>query len=68
MNGEIDIQLIALIIPLALVDLGLKVFAIYDLIKTDRVSSDRKWLWAVIILVINLFGPLLYFLIGRRGD
>ena len=68
MNDEIDIQLLLLIIPLVLVDLGLKVFAIYDLIKIDQVTGDRKWLWAVIILFINLLGPLLYFIIGRRRD
>jgi hypothetical protein len=59
-------QLVALVIPIVLVDLGLKAFAIRDLVRTDRVDDDRKWLWGVVVLFFNLLGPLLYFLIGRR--
>ena len=61
-------QLIGLIAPLALIQIGLMAFAIYDLVKTDRIEEDRKWMWGVIIVVVNFIGPILYFLVGRRGE
>jgi hypothetical protein len=61
-------QLIGLIAPLALIQFGLMAFAIYDLVKTDRIEEDRKWIWGVIIVVVNIIGPILYFLVGRRGE
>lgn len=68
MNETIDMQFIALIIPLILVDIGLKIYAMYDLVKTERVDNDRKWIWAIVVLVISLFGPLLYFVFGHKGE
>ena len=69
MNDDINVgQFIALIIPLALVQLGLMAFAIYDLVKTDRVEEDKKWLWGIVVVFLGFIGPILYFLVGRKGE
>ena len=57
-----------LIIPLILVDIGLMAFALYDLVKRKQVKGDNKWVWGVIIVVVNLIGPILYFVIGREEE
>ena len=69
MNEDINIgQFIALIIPLALVQLGLMAFAVYDLVKTNRVEEDKKWVWGIIVVFLGFIGPILYFLVGRKGE
>jgi len=61
-------QLIALLIPLVLVELGLLAFALYDLIKRKHVRGGNKWLWGIIIVVVEFFGPILYFVLGREEE
>ena len=63
---SIDPQLIALLVPVVLLQLGLLVAAIVDLLRDDRaVRGGNKGLWAVVIVFVNLIGPILYFLVGR---
>ena len=63
---SIDPQVVALVIPVILLQLGLLVAAIVDLLRDDRaVRGGNKGLWAVVIVFVNLIGPILYFLVGR---
>ena len=63
---SIDPQLVALLVPVVLLQLGLLIAAIVDLLRDDRaVRGGNKGLWAVIIVFVNLIGPILYFLVGR---
>ncbi len=63
----IDPQLLLLIVPILLVQLGLIILAVRDLLRPERqVYGDNKLLWGVIIVFVNILGPLLYFAVGRR--
>jgi ABC-2 type transport system ATP-binding protein len=56
-----------LIIPLVIVQVGLMVLAIIDLLRDDRrVRGGSKGVWAVVIVFVSLLGPILYFLVGRE--
>ena len=58
--------LLAIIIPIAVIQLGLLVWALYDLTRPQRrVKGDNKVVWALVIIFINIIGPILYFLVGR---
>ncbi len=57
----------AILIPIVLIQLGLLVWALYDLTRPARkVKGDSKVVWALIIIFINIIGPILYFLVGRE--
>jgi ABC-2 type transport system ATP-binding protein len=65
--GAVDPRLLLLLIPLAVIQVGLLLFAIVDLFREDRrVRGGSKALWAVVIVFVNLLGPILYFLVGRE--
>ena len=69
MDDELNLgQLVALVIPLVLVQLGLVAFALYDLVRRERVREDNKWVWGIIIVVVNIIGPILYLLLGREEE
>lgn len=55
------------LVPVILLELALVVFALRDLVRRDRVNGP-KWLWILIIVLIQLLGPMLYFVIGRRDE
>jgi hypothetical protein len=57
--------LIPFLIPVLLIQLGLMVAALYDLVKRER-TRGPKWVWALIILFVNLIGPIIYFVVGRE--
>jgi len=62
-------QVIALLVPIVLIQLGLLVAALYDLAKDDRrVRGGSKIVWVLIIVFVNLIGPILYFVAGREDS
>ncbi len=56
-----------LILPIIVIQLILLAIAIIDLIRIPS-TNGPKWLWALIILFINIIGPVLYFIVGRRNE
>ena len=59
------IEILPLLIPILLIDLGFKVYAFIDILKEDRrVRWDNKVVWIIISVVIN-YGWIFYFLFGR---
>ena len=62
-------QIIALAVPVLIIQLGLIVLALRDLLKPERrVRGDSKLMWGVIIVLINFIGPILYFVVGREEE
>ena len=55
------------LIPLVILELGLMIIALVDLTRREKVRGDSKLVWALIIILINLIGPIVY-LIGGRGE
>lgn len=58
-------QLLPLLLPLVLIQLGLMVAALLDLARRERTRGPRP-LWAVVIVFFSMVGPLLYFFVGRE--
>ena len=60
-------QVIALLLPLVVLQLGLIVAALYDLEKDERrVRGGSKLVWVLIIVFVNVIGPMIYFTAGRQ--
>ena len=53
------------LIPIILLQLGLMVFALWDLVRRER-TRGPKWLWAVVIILGEILGPIVYLLVGRE--
>ncbi|WP_342431944.1 PLD nuclease N-terminal domain-containing protein [Neobacillus sp. FSL H8-0543] len=56
-----------LVAPLLIIQLILLIVALVDLTRTER-TNGPKILWVFIILFVNIIGPILYFVIGRRNN
>lgn len=55
------------LIPIVLIELGLLSYALVDLIRRER-TKGPKWMWGIIIVVVNIFGPIIYLLLGREDS
>ena len=58
--------LLAVVLPLILIEIGLLVWAIVDLVRRERVRGGSKLLWALIIIFISTLGPIIYLVWGRE--
>lgn len=56
-----------LLIPLFVVQLLLLGTALWDLTQRPSTRGPR-WMWAVIIVFVNILGPIAYFVIGREDS
>jgi hypothetical protein len=56
-----------LIAPLFIVQLILLIVSFIDLSRIEK-TNGPKLLWVFIIVFVNIIGPILYFVIGRRND
>ncbi len=65
MNSGVP-QLILLLIPVILIELGLMAFALVDLVKRKKVKGGNKWVWGIVIVLANIIGPIIYFIAGRE--
>jgi hypothetical protein len=57
----------AIFAPILVIQFILLVVAVIDLVRIEK-TNGPKWLWVIIILFVNLIGPILYFVIGRRSN
>ena len=66
MNNPFDItSFLPLIIPLVVIQLGLIVYCLIDLSRREKVRGLPKWAWALIIILGELIGPIVYIFVGR---
>lgn len=68
MNDFADIQeYLPFLIPLIVLQVALTITALIMLIKQDQIQYLNKLVWAIIILVFSLIGPILYFVMEKRA-
>lgn len=58
-------ELLPLLIPLIAIQLLLMGVALFDLARRPS-TRGPKWAWALVILFVNILGPILYFVLGRE--
>ena len=58
-------ELLPFLIPVILLQIALLVVALVDLIRRER-TRGPKWVWVLVILFVNLIGPVVYLLFGRE--
>jgi len=64
-----DTQILLLVLPIVIIELGLLVFALRDLLRPERrVRGESKLMWGLIIVFVGMLGPILYFIVGREPE
>jgi hypothetical protein len=67
-NSNIDLgQLLPLLIPVAIIEVGLLIWALLDVIRRKSVKGP-KVVWIIVIVLFEILGPIVYFLFGRGEE
>jgi hypothetical protein len=61
-------EILPFLIPLLILQLILLIIALVDLIKRQKVRGDNKVLWALLIVLVNIIGPVVYLIFGREEE
>ena len=70
MNGDFSdlIKLLPVLLPVAVVELGLMVFALVNIITRKRVKGGNKVPWVILVVLVSVIGPIIYFAFGREEE
>lgn len=60
-------EYLPLLLPLIIVELVLMITALVHVLRHNSYRFGNKVMWAIIVVVIQVFGPVVYFVLGR-GD
>jgi hypothetical protein len=66
----VDFKLVlALVLPIVAIQIALIVLALRDLLRPERrVIGGNKLVWGIVIVALELIGPVIYFLAGRETE
>jgi hypothetical protein len=64
---EIIKQYLPLLIPVILIQYGLMITALVDLIRRPQ-TRGPKWVWLLVVVLFNFIGPIVYFVAGRKEE
>jgi hypothetical protein len=57
--------ILLLAIPILLIQIGLQIYALVDLIRQPKVRGP-KWVWVIIILLGEFIGAIVYLVFGKK--
>jgi hypothetical protein len=65
--AALDTGVLIVIGVLWLVQVSLLLWALIDLVRrpSEQIRGGMKWVWVLIVLFLNLIGPIIYLLVGR---
>ncbi len=58
-------EVLPFLIPLVILQVALMLVALVDLVKRERVRGGNKVIWGLVIVLVNIIGPIVYLLAGR---
>ena len=58
-------ELLPFLIPVILLQLALMAFALVDISRREK-TRGPKWVWVLVVIFVNLVGPVIYFVFGRE--
>jgi hypothetical protein len=70
MDGSLDLGVAGWIGigVLAVLEMGLLVWALVDILKRpeSQLTGGKRWVWIVVVAAVNIVGPIIYFAAGRQ--
>lgn len=60
-------RLLLMLIPLLIVQLSLMIYCVIKILK-EGVGNLKPTAWIIIVLFVNMLGPIAFLLVGRKQN
>lgn len=60
-------ELLAMVLPLAAMQLGLALYCVVRILRKGTANLNKA-VWLLIVIFVNLIGPVAFLLFGKRRD
>lgn len=64
--GMLEFIAIAMLVLFILVPFVLFIWALADILKSEFKDTNNRIVWLIIVLLVPMFGAILYLVIGRK--
>ena len=61
------LRLLPFFIPIIIIQYGLMIFALVQLFRNE-VAYLPKWGWILIIVLVNIIGPIVFLIVGKKKE
>ena len=68
MNTAQFVEFLPIILPLIVAELALALVALVHVLRHPNYKFGNKAVWIVIVLLIQIIGPVIYFTLGRGEE
>lgn len=65
---DILMEYLPLLIPVIIIELALAITALIHVLKHPVYRFGNKVMWIVIVLIVQIIGPVVYFVFGRGEE
>jgi hypothetical protein len=65
---DLLVSLLPVLVPLALIEIGLLIGALVSIFRHTSYKMGTRVLWVLVVVLINIIGPILYFVLGRAEE
>ncbi len=65
---ETLVEYLPFLIPIILIELVLMLTALVHVLRHQKYRFGNRILWVILVVVLQIVGPILYFTIGRGED
>lgn len=61
-------EYLPILIPIIILEIGLMIYSLRHVLKHDRYKFGSRTVWILIVVFIQIIGPILYLTIGREDE
>ncbi len=61
-------EYLPILIPIIILEIGLMVYSLRHVLKHDRYKFGSRTMWILIVVFIQIIGPILYLIIGKEDE
>lgn len=65
---DILLDNLPILIPFIVVQVAFGLIALIHVLRHPHYRFGNKIMWAFVVMLVNIFGPIIYFVFGRGED
>ena len=61
-------QYLPFLIPVVILEFALMITALIHVLRHDHYKLGNRVLWVIIVVLVGIIGPIIYFVLGRSDE